>query len=109
MGTIGAGNCAASPGKESVNHPIDANEDRPDLTNGQLALGSAEPLTNEQRAARLRELAAYGIDLSLIWAGLDKSPTQRFENWAAFQSFVDDLQAAMRERQGLMPASHDES
>lgn len=59
-------------------------------------LGSAEPLTDAERAERLCELAAWGVDLSLIWAGLDKSPTQRLEEWAAFQAFATDLQDAMK-------------
>lgn len=92
-----------------MNPSIGTNGDRSDTIGGQPVLGSAEPLTDEQRAVRLRELAAYGIDLSLIWAGLDKSPTQRFDDWIAFQSFAHDLQAAMSEHQELMSASHDES
>ncbi len=62
-------------------------------------LGSAEPLTDAERAVRLRELADWGVDLSLIWAGLDKSPTQRLEEWVAFQAFAADLRHAMEASQ----------
>ena len=40
-------------------------------------LGSAEPLSPEQTEVRLRELEAWGVDLSLVWASLQQSPAQR--------------------------------
>ncbi len=64
-------------------------------TNGRRILGSAEPLTPEQRRVRLRELADWGVDLSLSSALLGKSPTERVEDWIAFHSFTEELQRAV--------------
>ena len=36
----------------------------------QHIVGSAEPLTLEETRIRLKELEAWGVDLSLIWASL---------------------------------------
>jgi len=62
---------------------------------GRRILGSAEPLTSEQREVRLRELAEWGVDLSLSSALLGKSPTERVEDWIAFHSFAEELQRAV--------------
>ncbi len=43
----------------------------------QHIVGSAEPLTPEQRAVRLQELKAWGIDLSLVQSNLRMTPTER--------------------------------
>jgi hypothetical protein len=47
-------------------------------------LGSAEPLSPEATAARLRALAAWGVDLSLIRATLELTPTERPRRMADF-------------------------
>jgi hypothetical protein len=60
-------------------------------------LGSAEPLTAEQRAERLRQLATWGVDLSLSSAQLGKSPSALLQEWLAFRSFVDAAQREVRE------------
>jgi hypothetical protein len=39
--------------------------------------GSAEPLSSEETAARLRQLEACGVDLSLVEASLSRTPTER--------------------------------
>jgi len=41
--------------------------------------GTAEPLSPEATAERLRELAAWGVDLSLIQASLERTSTERIE------------------------------
>jgi hypothetical protein len=58
-------------------------------------LGSAEPLTADQRAERLRQLAAWGVDLSLSSAQLGKSPSTCLQEWLAFRSFVEAAQHAV--------------
>jgi hypothetical protein len=60
-------------------------------------LGSAEPLTPAERTARLRELAAWGVDLSLSSDQLGRSPTERLEEWLAFRAFVEAGQRAVTE------------
>jgi hypothetical protein len=44
---------------------------------GQPIVGSAEPLTPEETRDRLRELEAWGVDLSLVRASLERTPTKR--------------------------------
>ena len=39
--------------------------------------GSAEPLSPDETAERLRQLEAWGVDLSLIQASLERTPTER--------------------------------
>lgn len=58
-------------------------------------VGSAEPLTPEERRARLRELAAWGVDLSLVSAYLHRSPTECLEEWRAFRHFADEIERAV--------------
>lgn len=58
-------------------------------------LGSAEPLTAAQRAERLRQLAAWGVDLSLSSAQLGKSPSVCLQEWLAFRAFVEAAQHAV--------------
>ncbi len=43
----------------------------------------------EDRRARLEELAAWGVDLSLSWAQLGKSPAQRLDEWVAMHAFAE--------------------
>lgn len=45
----------------------------------QRILGSAEPLSPKETAERLRALAAWGVDLSLIQASLELTPTERLQ------------------------------
>jgi len=55
----------------------------------QRILGSAEPLTPEQRAIRLRELAAWGVDLSLSSVQMGKSPDECLDEWLAMRAFAE--------------------
>lgn len=60
----------------------------------QHILGSAEPLTPVQREARLRELAEWGVDLSLSYAQLHKSPDERLDEWLAMYAFAQEATRA---------------
>jgi hypothetical protein len=68
-------------------------------------VGSAEPLTPEQRAVRLRELAAWGVDLSLISAYLHRSPTECVEEWRAFRAFADEIERAVESGRVFPPGT----
>lgn len=47
-------------------------------------LGSAEPLSPEETEERLRALAAWGVDLSLIRVSLELTPTERLQRMVEF-------------------------
>jgi hypothetical protein len=47
--------------------------------NGDTILGSAELLSPEETADRLRQLARWGVDLSLVQAHLAMTPTERLQ------------------------------
>jgi hypothetical protein len=61
-------------------------------------IGSAEPLSPEQTEARLRELEAWGVDLSLVWASLQQSPTERLAHMLGVLAFSQELQRAWQEK-----------
>ncbi len=61
-------------------------------------LGSAEPLSPEETEARLRELEAWGVDLTLVRAGLTRTPTERVVRMIELLDFVEAL------RQGYLAA-----
>jgi hypothetical protein len=61
-------------------------------------MGSAEPLSPEQTEVRLRELEAWGVDLSLVWASLQQSPTQRLNHMLGVLAFSQELQRAWQEK-----------
>jgi hypothetical protein len=60
--------------------------------------GSAEPLSPEQTEVRLRELEAWGVDLSLVWASLQQSPTERLNHMLGVLAFSQELQRAWQEK-----------
>jgi len=62
-------------------------------------VGSAEPLSPEQRIERIRELQAWGVDLSLVQANLELTPTQRLEAARHLLGFAEEMQRAWRKRQ----------
>ena len=64
----------------------------------QHIVGSAEPLSPEQTEARLRELEAWGVDLSLVWASLQQSPNQRLDRMLGVLAFSQELQRAWQEK-----------
>lgn len=59
-------------------------------------VGSAEPLSSEATAHRLQELAAWGVDLSLVQANLARTPTERI------QHMLELLFLAVSLRQGYL-------
>ena len=61
-------------------------------------VGSAEPLSPEQTEVRLRELEAWGVDLSLVWASLQQSPTERLDRMLGVLAFTQELQCAWQEK-----------
>ena len=61
-------------------------------------VGSAEPLSPEQTEVRLRELEAWGVDLSLVWASLQQSPTERLDHMLGVLAFSQELQRAWQEK-----------
>ena len=61
-------------------------------------MGSAEPLSPEQTEVRLRELEAWGVDLSLVWASLQQSPTERLNHMLGMLAFTHELQRAWQEK-----------
>ncbi len=64
---------------------------------GRRILGSAEPLTPEQRKVRLRELAEWGVDLSLSSVQIGKTPAERLEEWQEFYQLAEMGKRAMAE------------
>jgi len=62
----------------------------------QHIVGSAEPLTPEQRAVRLQELKAWGIDLSLVRRNLGLTPTERVNEALNMLVFAEEMRRGMR-------------
>lgn len=62
--------------------------DHPDM------VGSTEPLSPEETAARLRQLDAWGVDLSLVEASLSRTPTERVTRMVDLLAFGNALQDA---------------
>lgn len=54
-------------------------------------LGSAEPLSPEATEQRLRELAAWGVDLSLIDSALARTPTERVQHMVQLLRIIEEL------------------
>jgi hypothetical protein len=75
-------------------------EDRP-------IVGSAEPLSPEQARMRLRELEAWGVDLSLVCASLQESPAERLDHMLGVLAFTHDLRRAWQRQYGTaLPVAH---
>lgn len=64
-------------------------------------VGSAEPLTPEQRIQRIRELREWGVDLSLVEANLEMTPTQRIEAARTLLSLAEEMRTAWAKRESL--------
>jgi hypothetical protein len=72
-------------------------------------VGSAEPLTPEETEVRLRELEKWGVDLSLVWASLQKRPEERLEHMLGVLSVAQELQQAWQaQRTNNLPGSKPE-
>jgi hypothetical protein len=61
-------------------------------------VGSAEPLTREQTVERLRDLEAWGVDLSLICMSLRYTPTERIERMLSAAALAQELRDAWARR-----------
>ncbi len=59
-------------------------------------VGTAEPLTPEQTRRRLRELKAWGVDLSLVRRNLQLTPTQCMEEALQLQEFAEEIRRGMQ-------------
>jgi len=55
-------------------------------------VGTAEPLDAEEKRERLRELEAWGVDLTLVRASLNRTPTERIERMLGLLELADELQ-----------------
>ena len=62
-------------------------------------VGSAEPLAPAERAIRIRELQDWGVDLSLVWANLELTPTQRIEAARDLLAFAEEMRRAWQKRE----------
>jgi len=65
-------------------------------TEDSASVGTAEPLTPEQTRRRLRELKAWGVDLSLVRRNLQLTPTQCIEEALRLQEFAEEIRRGMR-------------
>lgn len=70
-----------------------------DQPNNPPIVGSAEPLSREETAERLRQLEAWGVDLSLIEANLSRTPTERVTRMLEIRAFGNALREAYLARQ----------
>lgn len=66
------------------------------MTQHNVESGGPEPLTSEQREARLRELEEWGVDLSLIRTALARTPTQRLLHLQDLLDSIKQMQQAWR-------------
>jgi hypothetical protein len=57
----------------------------------QHIVGSAEPLSPEATQERLQELAAWGVDLSLVEASLRRTPTERAQRMVGLLRVIEEL------------------
>ncbi len=64
----------------------------------QHIVGSAELPTPEETHVRLKELEAWSVDLSLIWASLQLTPTERIERMIGLLELTKELQRGYKTR-----------
>jgi hypothetical protein len=67
--------------------------------------GSAEPLSPEEIDIRLRELADWGVDLSLVQASLERTPTERLTRIIELLRFFEFMHEAYTARRIASPTS----
>jgi hypothetical protein len=63
-----------------------------------VIIGSAEPLSPDETAERLRELAAWGVDLTLVRASLARTPTERVYRMLDLLALSEALRAGYANR-----------
>ena len=66
----------------------------------QALVGSGEMLSPEETAERLRQLEAWGVDLSLVEASLSRTPTERVTRMLELLAFGNALHEAYITQQG---------
>ena len=72
----------------------------------QGVVGSAELLDTEETLERLRELEAWGVDLTLVRASLNRTPTERIERMLGLLELADELQQGIKlTRASVYPSS----
>lgn len=69
-----------------------------DIERREQVVGSAKPLTPEQRKSRLRELADWGVDLSLIESSLARTPTERVRHMVGLLRIIDELRRNLQQK-----------
>ncbi|HKO23590.1 MAG TPA: hypothetical protein VJY65_02490 [Chloroflexota bacterium] len=67
-------------------------------------VGSAEPLAPAERAIRIRELQDWGVDLSLVRANLELTPTQRIEAARGLLALTEEMRRAWQKRESSTEA-----
>ena len=65
-----------------------------------MAFDRPEPLTPEQREARLHELEEWGVDLSLIRTALARTPTERLQLLEDRLELIEEMQRAWQQQYG---------
>lgn len=65
-----------------------------DLPDHPPIVGSAEPLSPQETKERLRQLEAWGVDLSLVEASLSRTPTERVARMLELLVFGNALREA---------------
>jgi hypothetical protein len=60
-------------------------------------VGSAAPLAPAERVIRIRELQDWGVDLSLVRANLELTPTERIEAARGLLALAEEMRRAWQE------------
>jgi hypothetical protein len=68
-------------------------------------VGSAEPLSPVERALRIRELQDWGVDLSLVRANLELTPTERIEAARGLLALAEEMRRAWQKRESSTGAA----
>lgn len=63
-----------------------------------VVIGSAEPLSPDETERRLRELAVWGVDLTLVRASLARTPTERVNRMLDLLALSEALRAGYANR-----------
>jgi hypothetical protein len=68
-------------------------------------VGSAEPLAPAERAIRIRQLQDWGVDLSLVRANLELTPTKRIEAARGLLALAEEMRRAWQKRESSTGAA----
>ncbi|GAC1388805.1 MAG: hypothetical protein NVS4B11_04140 [Ktedonobacteraceae bacterium] len=60
----------------------------------QHIVGSAEPLTPEETQKRLQELETWGVDLTLVRASLNRTPTERVDRMVDLLKLAREMRSS---------------